>query len=147
MAAAGWVRQGLGLLFFFLSSIDAGWASDPGREAVKLRCEGQSHPIITQQPWRAAKKGSCKLPTVPSSVQYGQGPMPVSASGVMDVYLKDLWGPIQVPACPPVLPERVAPDTMLVRRLVYPAPVAEGGGAGRGNVEGDRVDVSWQEPS
>lgn len=61
-AAAGWARQGLGLLFFFLSSIDTGWDSGPGWEAAPLRCEGQSHPL-TCQPLRIAKEGP--RPTIP----------------------------------------------------------------------------------
>lgn len=133
-AAAGWVRQGLGLLFFFLSSIDAGWDSGPEWEAAPLRCEGQSHPFA-RQPLRISKEGplsnypltSVRV-SVPSSVQYGQSPMPAATAGVTDPYLKDLQRPAQVPTPSPMLPERAAPHSILLRLLEFPAPVAEGAG-------------------
>lgn len=132
-AAAGCVRQGLGLLFFFLSSIEAGWASGPGWEAAPLRSEKQSHPF-TCQVLRAAKEdpGTFQLSLhtrqdlCPLICPVWARPNASACCWGHGSVFEGLFEPTQVPTCPPAPPERAESGRILQRLLEFPAPWLRG---------------------
>lgn len=99
---AGWVRQGLGLLFFFLSSIGCWLGLRPwegGSPTEVVWAKPSLHPPIPEN----CKGWPQDLLTVPSSLQYGQGQAPAPTAEITAVYLKDLW-PNPGLLCPRALP-------------------------------------------
>ena len=100
---AGWVRQGLGLLFFFLSSIGCWLGLRPwegGSPTEVVWAKASLHPPIPE----TCKGWPQVLLTVPSSFQYGQGQVPAPPAEITAVYLKDLW-PNPGLLCPRALAE------------------------------------------
>lgn len=81
---AGWVKQGLGLLFFFLSSI-GGWLGlrpwEGGGPAEMVWAKPSLPPAIPEN----CKGWPQDLLTIPPLLQYGQGQVPAPTAEITAV--------------------------------------------------------------